>query len=925
VPTTPDRLAALLRESVAGPVLDDRGNQAAYAHDASNHRVLPQVVVLPESSDDVLAVLAACRETGTPLTSRGAGTNIAGNAIGTGVVLDFSRHLDTIVEVDVDARTATVQPGVVLDSLQSRLAPHGLRFGPDPSTHDRCTIGGMIGTNACGSHSVAWGTTADSVRAMTVALADGRVVRLERGGTDPALLDALTGLRDSALAPIRAELGRFPRQVSGYGLQYLLPEHGTDLARAFVGSEGTLGVLLEAEIELVERPRHQALVVAGYPSLVDAAAAAAALRPGAPLTIEALGSEVVAAYDRHRGPHPRPTLPAGSAWLLLEAGGVTLDDARAHADALSTLARQVGSDAVELVTEPADQRALWRIRERGAGLASRTSEGREAWPGWEDAAVPPEHLAGYLSDFEALLAEHHLTGVIYGHFGEGCVHVRIDYDLRSEPGQAAYRAFQEQAADLVVRHGGVPSGEHGDGRARSELLSRVYSPELISAFAAYKHAFDPDDLLNPGVLVDPSPIDGDLWLATARPHHRRLAFSYPEDGGDIGVAVNRCVGVGACRRSSGGGMCPSFRATRDERHSTRGRARVLTEMLDGNLREEGWSAQEAHDALDLCLACKACAGECPVSVDMATYKAEFLHQHYRRRLRPRAHLSLGWLPAWLALARRAPRIANRALGLPGLHRVAGIDPSRPLPRLSTGRIRSPRETHPGEPVLLWVDTFTRAFAPEVVDDAVAVLGAAGYAVRLPEPDLCCGLTWVTTGQLGIAKRVMRRTVRALAAHPDLPVVTLEPSCGSTLRDELPALLDTEAAGRLSRRVLSFAEALQERELHLRPVSDDVVAQFHCHQRATTGTSADLEVLRRAAVTPVTVDEGCCGLAGSFGFEPGHSEVSRTCAEQSFVPVLDAAAEDAVVLADGFSCRLQIEQVSGRRPRHLAQLLREHLV
>ncbi|HET7326403.1 MAG TPA: FAD-binding and (Fe-S)-binding domain-containing protein [Nocardioidaceae bacterium] len=931
-PITAGSLAGLLRGKVAGPVLDDRGNQAVYAHDASIHRVLPQVVVLPASTDDVLAVLEVCTDTGVALTSRGGGTSIAGNAIGPGVVLDFSRHLDAVRDIDVDGRTARVQPGVVLDTLQHRLAPHRLRFGPDPSSHDRCTIGGMIGSNACGSHSVAWGTTADSVQSLTVALPSGDVVVLERDCTDPALLRRLTAVRDAALGPIRAELGRFPRQVSGYALQHLLPEHGVDPARAFVGSEGTLGVVLEARVGLVDLPAQQALVVAGYPDLVAAAAASPGLRAGGPLTVEALGTDVVAAYDSRPGPHPRPTLPRGSAWLLAQVGGASPEEARERAEALAAVARQSGASAVDIVTAQADQRALWRIRERGAGLASRTVDGRESWAGWEDAAVPPERLADYLGEFERLLSDHQRHGVIYGHFGEGCVHVRIDHDLRSAPGRAAYREFQEQATALVVRHGGVPSGEHGDGRARSELLSRVYSPDLLAAFSGLKHVFDPENLLNPGVLVDPAPLDADIGLALARPHHRRLAFTFPDDHGDIGVAASRCVGIGACRRDSGGGMCPSFRATRDERHSTRGRARVLAEMLDGNLADDGWSSTEAHDALDLCLSCKACSNECPVSVDMATYKAEFLHQHYRRRLRPRAHLSLGWLPLWLTLARRVPRLANTALRVRGLHRLAGIDPSRALPTIRADRGARRRPTGGStrarpDAVLLWADTFTRTFAPQVLDDAVAVLTAAGYAVQLPDRNLCCGLTWVTTGQLGIARRVMQRTVDGLAAYPEMPVVTLEPSCGSTLHDDLPALLGSEHARRVGRRVMTFAQALEGRDLDLRPVDTDeadMVAQFHCHQRASTGTTADLALLERLGVTPTTVDDGCCGLAGSFGFEPGHAEVAQRCAEQSFVPVLERSRDGATVLADGFSCRLQIEQVSGRRPQHLAQLLRRQL-
>jgi FAD/FMN-containing dehydrogenase/Fe-S oxidoreductase len=920
---TSDTLAVHLRRGITGEVYVDRGSQAAYSADASNHRVVPRAVVLPRSTDDVLHVLAVCRELGVPLTARGGGTSIAGSAIGSGVVLDTSRHLDHVLDVDADAHRAIVQPGVVLDDLQRAARPEGLRFGPDPSTHDRCTIGGMIGTNGCGSHSIAWGTTADNVESVTVALASGDVAVLRQGSL-PAELSAV---RDSALAPIRRELGRFPRQVSGYGLHHLLPERGTDPAKAFVGAEGTLGIVLEAALTLVDDPAHRILVVAGFADLLAAAAAAPHLRAEGVLTIEALGSDLVAAYDGRPGSRRRPPLPEGGAWLLLECAGPSLAESGDRARSVVALARTAGALAVDSVTDTTAQRALWRIRERGAGLATRTVEGAETWPGWEDAAVPAARLAGYLADFYGLLSDHGRTGVVYGHFGEGCVHVRIDHDLRSQRGRAAYREFEQQAAGLVVRHGGVPSGEHGDGRARSELLSRVYSPALLEAFAAYKHIFDPDNLLNPRVLVDPAPLDADLRLAQARPHREGLAFAYRDDAGDLGVAAARCVGVAACRRDSGGGMCPSFRATRDERHSTRGRARLLGEMLDGHLADDGWRSTDVRDALDLCLACKACVSECPVSVDMATYKAEFLYQHYRWWARPRSHLSLGWLPFWLAAARRVPRLTNRALALPSLRRFAGLDPGRSLPALRSPGFAMRRRGSAVvglRPVLLWVDTFTRTFSPDVVRDAIAVLESAGYDVQLSDAGLCCGLTWVTTGQLGMARWVMRRAVRRLATHPDLPIVTLEPSCGSALRDDLPSLVDAADARRVASRVRTFAQVLADRPLDLRPMRGTVLTQFHCHQRATVGTVADLDILRRMDVEPMNVEEGCCGLAGNFGFEPGHSEVSRKCAEQSFMPVLAEASADAVVLADGFSCRVQIAQMGGRTALHLAQLLRHQL-
>jgi Fe-S oxidoreductase len=610
---------------------------------------------------------------------------------------------------------------------------------------------------------------------------------------------------------------------------------------------------------------------------------------------------------------------------MLELGGPEQDEVEEAARSLAKAAEEAGALGTRILTDAADQNAFWRIRERGAGLATRTASGDEAWPGWEDAAVPPERLADYLTDFHQLLADRGRQGVVYGHFGEGCVHVRIDHELTSERGRSAYRDFQEQAAELVVAHGGSLSGEHGDGRARSELLTRMYGAEVMRAFAAFKHAFDPDRLFNPGVIVDPDPLDAHLRLAINRPHTVDLQFGYPGDDGDWGKAMRRCVGVGACRKESGGGMCPSYRATKDERHSTRGRSRMLFEMLDGTLSTDGWRSKDVHDALDLCLSCKACSNECPVSVDMATYKAEFLHKHFRRRLRPRSHYSMGWLPLWLVAARRVPRLANLVMKSKLLARLGGIDVRREVPKISTERLKlvpDPASGPDAARVTLWVDTFTAAFDPTIAEDALVVLQSAGYDVTVVGPDVCCGLTWVSTGQLDVARRVMTRAVTALAGTPGR-IVVLEPSCAAALRGDAPELLHTAAAAAVGERVSTLAEFLLDAELDLEPLDETAIGQFHCHQRAVFGTAPDRQLLARLGVDFESVDEGCCGLAGNFGFEQGHYDVSVSCAEQSFLPALRDRPE-SMVLADGFSCRLQIDQLGDRKALHLAQLLRRRL-
>ncbi|MGH3533500.1 MAG: FAD-binding and (Fe-S)-binding domain-containing protein [Pseudonocardiaceae bacterium] len=914
-PVNDRALATALRTEVRGEVGTDAGIRALYATDASNYRVPPRAVVLPRSADDVSAVVGICREHGVPLTARGGGTSVAGNAIGPGVVLDFSRHLDGVLDLDPVTRLARVQPGVVLDTLQAAAAPHRLRFGPDPSTHSRCTLGGMIGNNACGTHSVAWGTTAQSVEELVVLLPDGSRL-VAASGPLPARVDALVRAH---LGLIRTALPDWPRRVSGYGLQHLLPEHGPNLARALVGTEGTCAVLVEATVRLVRAPSSLALLVLGFPDAAAAADAVPGLLPHRPLTVEGMDAALIAALRGRR--RPVPDLPEGGAWLLVEFGADTPDGATAAAQAA---AADAGRPQL-VVADPAHRAALWRVREAGAGLVTRLADGSEAWPGWEDAVVAPDRLGGYLREFTGLLTAHGRQGSVYGHFGEGCIHVRTDADLLTAPGRRDFRRFLEQAADLVVAHGGSLSGEHGDGRARSELLDRMYPPEVLDLFARFKGIFDPAGMLNPGVVVDPRPLDADLRPGRERDVPVRLAFAH--DGGSVAAAARRCVGVGACRALDGPDvMCPSFQVTRDERYSTRGRAHLLQEMLAGDLVKGGWRSPEVHEALDLCLACKACASDCPVNVDMAGYKAEFLYQHYRHRLRPRWHYALGSLPLAARVAGLAPGLANRLAPL--LARLGGITTARPLPRFV--RYRPPELPHGPAPrgeVLLWPDCFTRSFDPQVVHAAARVLGSAGFGVRLPRGTVCCGLTWVATGQLDVARIVVRRTLRVLRAElaAGVPVVGLEPSCVATLRSDLTELLPGDpAVVALAKRAQTLAEVLHGRAPGWQPprCDRDAVQQLHCHQHAVLGHAADDALLAVAGVRVHRVS-GCCGLAGSFGYQRGHEEMSDALAERSLAPAV-RAAPDALVLADGFSCRLQVSHATGRRALHLAELLADLL-
>jgi FAD/FMN-containing dehydrogenase/Fe-S oxidoreductase len=926
-------LVASLRAVIEGEVDDSTRRRAEYSSDASNYRVVPVAVAFPRTSDDLAAVIAWARQTGTPITMRGGGTSVAGNAVGPGVVVDTSRHLNRVLSVDSATRRARVQPGAILADLQAAAAPYGLRFGPDPSTQGRATLGGMVGNNACGPRTVAYGRTADNVVSLNAIDGGGRAFSTAAW---PPGLDSIVRTR---LAVIRAELGRFPRQMSGYALDHLLPEHGANLARALVGSEGTLCVVTEAEIRLVTLESSPALTVLGYPTMADAADAVLPVMAQQPLALEGLDARLVDVVRRNRGGSAVPELPRGGGWLMVETGGQTEADALAAARAVAAVS---GAIDARVVAAGPEALALWRIREDGAGLSGRAPDGRPAWPGWEDAAVPPERLGGYLREFEALMTAYDVWGLPYGHFGDGCIHVRLSLPLNDQHGVAVARRFLEDAARLVAAHGGSLCGEHGDGRARGELLPLMYSPDAIATFAAVKELFDPDDILNPGVIVRPRPLAADLRRPRAHPLEISGGMAFRHDAGDLTEAFHRCVGVGKCRAEpalTGSFMCPSYLATRDEKDSTRGRARVLQEAVNGTLVLDGLAAPEVAESLELCLSCKACSSDCPAGVDMAMYKSEVLHRRYRRRLRPRSHYALGWLPRWLGLPRPAPTLVNAALATPPLRvlllAAAGIDKRRSLPVLARrkflpGRLRPAAAAGPNASrVMLWVDSFTNGFDPDVAAAAQSLLDAAGYDVVVPPGSTCCGLTWITTGQLDGARRRLRRLLDVLGpvAARGIPIVGLEPSCVAVLRSDLLELLPEDPrSAPVAAHAVTLAQVLaapaprQDWRPNLTGVR--VVAQPHCHQHAVMGFAAEQQLLT-ACGAEVHVLTGCCGMAGNFGMECGHYDVSVAIAEHALLPAL-RDNPDAVLVADGFSCRTQAADLAGVRGVHLAQLLAREL-
>ncbi len=949
-PFRPDTAATLerdLRYRVMGEVRFDSGSRALYATDASNYRQVPIGVVIPRSVDDVVETVAVARRHGAPVLPRGGGTSLAGQCCNVAVVIDFSKYLNRIVAIDPQARTATVEPGCVLDSLREAAEEHHLTFGPDPATHSHNTLGGMIGNNSCGVHSVMAGRTADNVRALDILTYDGLRLRVGAttdeelarivgdGGRRGQIYERMRALRDRYAQLIRDRFPTIPRRISGYGLDQLLPENGFNVARALVGTEGTCVTILRAELDLIPSPPCRSLLVLGYPDIAAAADQVGDLLRHRPIGLEGL-DEVLTADMRKKRLHVEllDLLPEGGGWLLFETGGDTQGEADENARAVMGSLNGDKAPFMSLFSKKEDQDKIWEIRESGLGATANVPGEPLTWEGWEDAAVHPERLGDYLREFRALLRRYDYRAALYGHFGDGCVHTRIPFDLFTRKGIARYRDFVGEAADLVVRHGGSFSGEHGDGQSRAELLPKLYGPELVAAFQEFKEIWDPDNRMNPGKVVYPYRLDQNLRLGDGfRRSAPRTAFSFAGDQGSFVQATLRCVGVGNCRRLHGGVMCPSYMATHEEQHSTRGRARLLFEMVQGEVIADGWNSQAVHEALDLCLCCKGCKGDCPVNVDMATYKAEFHHHYYHRRLRPRAAYTLGLIHWWSRAAAYAPRLTNMVMQAPGLagatRWLAGIHPRRRLPAFA---IRSLQEEaarrgirNSGKPrVVLFPDTFNNYFRPATGVAAIEVLEAAGFEVVVPLQPICCGRPLYAWGMLDLARRNLSGVIDKLYpyAAEGVPIVGLEPACLTTLIDELPGLFPNDhRARRIAEQSFPFPKFLTEHALASLPTfSGQALVHPHCYEQSVLGNAALKAVLGHMELD-ARFSSGCCGMAGSFGFEREHYDVSMACAEQTILPQLRQWPKDALVVSNGYSCREQIEQITGREALHLADLIK----
>jgi FAD/FMN-containing dehydrogenase/Fe-S oxidoreductase len=941
-----------LRERVRGEVRFDAGTRAIYAHDSSNYRQVPFGVVIPKDEGDVVAAIEVCRRHGAPVLPRGCGTSLSGETTNVAVILDTSKYMREILEIDPDEGYAWVQPGVIRDQLSNLTEErYNLTFAPDTSTHEYATFGGMIGNNSCGVHSVMAGRTSDNVEELEIVTHDGTRMRvgatseeelekiIAEGGRRGEIYRRLKELRDRYADLIRERYPDIPRRVSGYNLDDLLPEKGFNVAHALVGSEGTLATILEAKVRLVYSPPSRSLLVLGYPSIYEAGDHAPEIMKHGPVGLEGVDEELIGDM-RLRGMHPSdiPMMPDGQGWLLAEFGGETTEESHGKAkEVMEELKKAENPPSMQLFESPDETEKIWGIREDGLGATAYVPREGDHWPGWEDSAVPPERVGDYLRDLRKLYDKYGYHAALYGHFGDGCIHCRIDFDLKTAEGLKKWRAFMEEAADLVVSYGGSLSGEHGDGQQRAEFLPKMYGEELIQAFREFKEIWDPHWKMNPGKIIDPYRITDDLRLGTHyNPREPETHFSYPEDHGSFAHATLRCVGAGKCRDTESGTMCPSYMATLEEKHTTRGRARILHEMLRGETITDGFKSQQVFDALDLCLSCKGCKGECPVDVDMATYKAEFLSKYYKGRLRPVEAYTMGLIMFHARLAQYVPRLANLVTHAPVvsdlIKRMGGLTAEREMPPFAHQTFKAWfRERDPvnlsGSPVVLFPDTFNNYLHPETAKAATEVLEDAGYRVIVPQQPLCCGRPLYDYGMLDTAKVFLKRVVENLAPYvrEGIYVVGIEPSCTVTFRDELPNMLPhDEDAKRLSRNTLTLSEFLTEKAENYRSPKLDrkALVHGHCHHKSIMGMGADEKLLEELGLDFEVLDSGCCGLAGSFGFAKGdHYDVSMKVGERVLLPAARDAERDTIIVSDGFSCKTQIEHATDRRALHTAQVIK----
>lgn len=935
-----------LEKTVLAEVRFDEGSRALYATDASNYRQMPIGVVIPKNQEAVRQTIHLCKKYGAPLLCRGAGTSLAGQCCNVAVIMDLSKYLNRILHIDPDNKRAIVEPGVVLDTLQKEARKYQLTFGPDPATHAYCTIGGMIGNNSCGMHSIMAGKTDDNVFELQIMTYDGVEMSvgptsqeqlqkiLQAGGRKAEIYAALQKLSQKYGALIEKKYPKIPRCVSGYNLPWLLEKNGFDVAKALVGSESTCVTILSATLKLVTSFAYDTLLVLGYPDIYMAADQVPVIMEHLPICLEGLDEILIGNMKQKRQELEGISLfPEGNSWLLVQFGGENKLEAQEKAQKLmQRLQNQKIVPTMLLYEEKKVIEKVLKAREAGLGAAARGSGKKISWAGWEDAAVSIEHLGTYLREFRKLLNHYGYHAGLYGHFGQGCVHARMDFDFETEQGVKNYRSFLEKAADLVVSLGGSFSGEHGDGQARGELLPKMFGEELMQAFREFKAIWDPERKMNPGKLIDAYKTTENLRLSSlAKQRSLKTHFSFAEDGGSLGRATSRCIGVGKCRREEKGTMCPSYMVTKEEKHSTRGRAHLLFEMLQGEvIGKKGWKDEHVKEALDLCLSCKGCKTECPMNVDMATYKAEFLSHYYRRRMRPLAAYAFGWIYWWAKIATHIPCVANFVANTSLFKWLIQMPQKRQTPHFATenfrkGFLKKSHKMSSAKKILLWPDTFSNYFHPQHAHAAVEVLEHLGFEVLLSKISLCCGRPLYDYGMLTLAKKLLKKILKELneEIQNGTPIVGLEPSCISVFRDEMTQLFPHDKnAQKLKENTYLLSEFVQKYAPNypFKPLNKKAIVHGHCHHTSVLKFDHEKNLLKRLGLDFEVLDSGCCGMAGSFGFEKKHYEVSMKAAERVLLPSIRQVEEETLIITNGFSCREQIEQATQRKVYHLSEVI-----
>jgi len=954
--TSPSRhyheIEAELSRRIEGDIRFDRYSRLLYSTDASIYQIEPIGVVVPRHKGDVQAVIEVANRLSVPVLPRGGGTSLAGQTVGHAIVLDFSKYMQNVLEVNKEELWCRLQPGLVQDELNAHVRPMGLQFGPDTSTSNRATIGGMIGNNSAGAHSLTYGKTLDHVIELTVLLSDGSEVVLKELSQEAVKSksrgDSLEGkayreilrLGQQHKSEILARYPKIMRRVSGYNLDEFIKPQPFNLSRILVGSEGTLGVVVEAKMRLVPKPKWTAMDVIHFNDDLEALEASQTILETAPYALESTDKMILGLARGNIVQSQRLGFVQGdpSSLLMVEYAGDTEDVVKEQVYKLEELrkARRIGY-AATLAFKPEEVRAIWGVRKAGLGLLLGTKGDKKPIAFVEDTAVEPRKLPEFIKRFREVVTRHDAIAGYYGHCSVGCMHIRPLINLKEESEMKKMVSIANAISELVLEFNGAMSGEHGDGLARSHFNAKLFGPALYEAFRQVKRAFDPKNLMNPGKIVDSPAMTESLKIS---PHYKtwqpQTTLDFSEQGGFV-RAVEMCSGMGECRKKLDGTMCPSYMGTLDEEHSTRGRANALRSVLSGKVPKEEFTGKRLHDVMDLCLECKACKAECPSNVDMAKLKYEFLDHYHRANGLPLRNRMFGGIETLNRLGSRlAPLsnwVGNSALNRWLMELVAGVDRRRPLPQFASETFEDWFRKHAVEgdgakgEVVLFHDTFNNFNTPNVAIAATRFLERVGYRVLLIDKK-CCGRPMISKGMLGQAKENAAWNVEKLAPYAEkgMPIVGLEPSCLLTLRDEYREFLRTSAAQKVAGNSFLLEEfVVREQGAGKLVLNSDgkgrkVLLHGHCHQKALVGTAPTIAVLKSAGFEVSEVDSGCCGMAGSFGFEKEHYDLSLTIGNRRLAPAVNAAAADMEVVAPGISCRQQIEHLTARRAKHPAEIL-----